>query len=322
MIHKEKKKRTVSLFGIIAFLCSVLALFNIHASNNIRSNGEETAQHKNMIQFSKNQKEIVYYSDLRPDRSGTAILHMMYSFAYAYAKKATYGGACGNSTYIQDHRDLLNGIGLGNVLPIACPMNNSSETIVRKIKGATPEHVKQKWKALGPASDGWKDYLRSHVRFDYDEGYNHPLIVVHIRRGDVDPCCYRDRYLPNWYYANFLDQYKTEHPNATIRIFSESKSFEPLDTLAKNYGAQLHLDSDLADVWKAMMLADVLITSRSSFSAIPQLISINPNPWHNNAYMTSEPILKQRVDAEIDGLRKKCTMEHILPCQKDFFKGG
>jgi hypothetical protein len=47
-----------------------------------------------------------------------------------------------------------------------------------KIKGATPEHKKQKCKALGPASDGWKDYLRSHVRFDYDESYNHPLIVI------------------------------------------------------------------------------------------------------------------------------------------------
>jgi hypothetical protein len=93
-----------------------------------------------------------------------------------------------------------------------------------------------------------------------------------------------------------------------------------LDDLAEKYGAQLHLSGDIADVWKTMMVADTVITSRSSFSAVPQLLAKFRKGWHN-PYMTDDPLLKEQVDTEINQLRKNCTIQDILPCQRKFFAG-
>jgi hypothetical protein len=245
-------------------------------------------------------------------------MHMMHSFAYAYAKNATYGGACGNSSHVRDYQHLLDAIGLSEVLPIACP-DNTNTTTFRKVKGFTSAQLISRLKALG-ASNEWLGYLKQHAHYDPVEESLHPLVAVHIRRGDVDPCCHPDRYLPNSYYARLLDQQQSKHPNATIRIFSEKESFESINDLAEKYGAQLHLSGDIADVWKTMMVADTVITSRSSFSAVPQLLAKFRKGWHN-PYMTDDPLLKEQVDTEINQLRKNCTIQDILPCQRKFFAG-
>jgi hypothetical protein len=112
--------------------------------------------------------------------------------------------------------------------------------------------------------------------------------VVHIRRGDVTPCDSL-RYLPNSYYLELIRRYVPRH--FEVVIYSERNSFETWHDFA-NYTRILaddekHNNSDGNDVsgvedakgirdvilaWEAMMNADVLILSKSSFSIVPAIL--------------------------------------------------
>jgi hypothetical protein len=71
-------------------------------------------------------------------------------------------------------------------------------------------------------------------------------IAVHIRRGDVDLCCLPFRYLPNSHYLRLIEKYAATHADARVVIFSESKSFEPLDVFS-NKGYELMFDGDVGE---------------------------------------------------------------------------
>jgi hypothetical protein len=95
-------------------------------------------------------------------------------------------------------------------------------------------------------------------------------VVVHIRRGDVTPCDPL-RYLPNSYYLELIRRYAPRH--AELTIYSQRDSVEPWDDFA-NYSLNLADDEgdDVIAAWEAMMNADVLILSKSSFSIVPALL--------------------------------------------------
>jgi hypothetical protein len=117
-------------------------------------------------------------------------------------------------------------------------------------------------------------------------------IAVHIRRGDVNPCQYKERYLPNSHYLQLIQQYisilsssstttttkRTEslptelmRENIAVTIYSESESLE----IFQHYNFTLSLDDALSTVWLALSTAHVAILSKSSFSYVPAII--NPN---------------------------------------------
>lgn len=123
-------------------------------------------------------------------------------------------------------------------------------------------------------------------------------IVVHIRRGDVNPCRYPERYLPNDHYmrliekywptemqlssSNYTSSFQTELPSTgtmtekTVRviIYSESESYESFDVFYK-YNYTVLLDtSDLGAIWNDIIDADVFIMSRSSFSHVPAILNM------------------------------------------------
>jgi hypothetical protein len=95
--------------------------------------------------------------------------------------------------------------------------------------------------------------------------------VVHVRRGDVDPCNeWTDRYLPNSYYLDVLRKYVPRR--VPVSIYSESWSFEPwTDFPAPRH--KVHLDTDLAEVWRAVMSAKYVVLSLSSFVYIPAILN-------------------------------------------------
>ena len=104
-------------------------------------------------------------------------------------------------------------------------------------------------------------------------------IAVHIRRGDVDPCTYLNRYMSNDYYLKLIKQYyklvPVQYEKIVVDIYSQSESYESFDIFDKVYGYNLHLDDSLYNVWHALSTANVAILSKSSFSYVPAVI--NPN---------------------------------------------
>ena len=52
-------------------------------------------------------------------------------------------------------------------------------------------------------------------------------------------------------------------------MFSESEAFENWNYFENSANTTLRLGSDIADVWKTMMAADNLISSKIGFSIVP-----------------------------------------------------
>jgi hypothetical protein len=114
-------------------------------------------------------------------------------------------------------------------------------------------------------------------------------VVAHIRRGDVSLCNPNtyDRYLPNSYYRTLLQQYV--YPTITanddtktiiMTIFSEYNSTESWSDFVHNTtSATINYiykfnDVPLQDVWDAIINADIVLLSTSTFSLIPAIFNI------------------------------------------------
>ena len=199
------------------------------------------------------------------------MLDMLLCHAYAWNHNAIYGGSCGEPTKLhKTHERLLESVGLLTELPFQCPKHHNDTTTRRK---TIPRSVFQKedtqlW------NPGYVDYLKRHV-VRYPIKTSPFTIAVHIRRGKFSPCAGTvqgyDPYLPNAHYQRLIDKYM--QPNARVVIFSQKKSFESFDAFQKQQNYEVYLDEDITHVWKTMLVADVVIQSRSSFSLIPAVVS-------------------------------------------------
>ena len=255
--------------------------------------------------------EFAYYSRLKNDRSGSCIDHMLHSFGYAYLKRQTYMGACGSTrpSYLENHKRLLQSIGLDSILKFQCP----NETAINPQEVKT--HTMQLWESRESTLvqtafendwndfDAWKLYLRKRVAkhlsstHDYsspNSNNNKFTIVVHIRRGDIHPCCYQQRYLPNLYYQAMIDEALEKHLHShdtnnavEVIMFSEEASYETFDEFIDK-GYTLILGGDLENIWTTMIMSDVLIISQSDFSKVPQLLT--QGHVANNPYDIPEPL--------------------------------
>ena len=242
------------------------------------------------------------YSIARTDRSGSAIHEMLLYHAEAYARNTTYGGACVDrinwgvkqSTkrkyFTARHEQrikLLEDMGLADQLPMACPSESdlaSGKAILMnrdQVEGSRKQHFTEDWiaylqsKRAKPSKD-----VSSSTHSTPSSSTPPPIqVAVHVRRGDVTPCrSHAKRYLPNQYYLDVLDKYlpqvcKYENPQAClVTVYTEEKSFETVDAFLRR-GYRVDLDSSLSDIWLGIMTADVVVTSRSSFSQVPAMLN-------------------------------------------------
>ena len=99
-------------------------------------------------------------------------------------------------------------------------------------------------------------------------------VAVHIRRGDVNVTKYPSRFIGNDVYLNHLQKYRFP-PNTQIHVFSEGsiEDFEDIQQLYPN--ARFHLSSEIKTTFHAMVQADLLIISKSSFSYCAGLLNKN-----------------------------------------------
>ena len=226
----------------------------------------------------------------RGDRSGSVIADMIYAHAYAYAHNITYAGNCCVTKGLpkDDTKNLLHSLHWHKIMPFNCPRGVSNKIYNLRKPNATSIHrlllnpeiyrLQGNRSAFTPA---WRQSIHKALYKYTDHRKNRPYnIAVHVRRGDVTPCTYKRRYLPNSHYLALIDQYT---PNATVlngrplkvTIYSESDTFEPFDVFKeRNYNVELDTEH-LAHVWHALSTADVAILSRSYFSIVPA--AINPN---------------------------------------------
>lgn len=132
----------------------------------------------------------------------------------------------------------------------------------------------------------------------------HPLVAMHVRRGDVDhakgpqnPLSYRsgnqnrERWTPNEWYYEQVERIAGRLRGADVHAWSslENKEGEPQPRFDKAWfggfrerGVQMHIDTDEIEAWALMATADVFIMAKSSFSWVPAVL--NPScvlyqPW-------------------------------------------
>jgi len=234
-----------------------------------------------------NNKKILVFHEARPDRSGATVHDMLLAHAFAFQQNQTYGGACAAAgaqplEHLQDHLEMIEALGLGHVLRFACPDDYDDDKKSNKNDAAAwiDRHLYTRF-GTRIWTPEWLEHIRGQqqrvdsfsLKDNKKEHGSRRTFLAHVRRGDVDLCdpATRDRYLTNQHYRTLLDQYAAiTNKGDEVIIFSEQKSTESWDDFA-NYNLQL--DQPPALAWKAMMDADVLILSKSSFSIVPALFN-------------------------------------------------
>jgi hypothetical protein len=221
----------------------------------------------------------ILYSHAKSDRTGAALQSMLAAHAFCYARNWTYGGACELSQDLphdvvanqRAQQEMIQALGLDKVLPFACPArtvngsypSNSTHHIL-VARGGT--YMSKGTKIF---TSTWLKYIRSMLLQNGRLGEHRwlrtseragPLIAVHVRRGDINPCYpyFHARYLTNSYYLNVLDRYLPEIEKKRLRndesqpsfqqvsIYSECENFEGWDRFSqRNYS--MHLDTNLID---------------------------------------------------------------------------
>jgi hypothetical protein len=250
-----------------------------------------------------------YYSTARLDRSGAVIHDMLLAHAYAYEQGGTYGGACLENIPVYPNQDcvrLLRDLGWLSALPFSCPSSSQKNAVV------LPKEI---YRAHDGAlfTPAWREVFFQQIT-KHDPAVSNPgvfRIAVHIRRGDVNPCDFPTRYLPNNYYLRLIQQYTpANQTNVQVTIYSEERSYESF-TVFTDHNYTLALNTPLAAVWHALMTADVAILSKSSFSYVPAVLNVNTviysDFWHQalGAWKRLDATLQQQTDAEVQRLEQE-----------------
>lgn len=161
-----------------------------------------------------------------------------------------------------------------------------------------------------------------HAAHQSNEGLRYTLdtinIALHIRRGDIvqdgsaEKVQLKNRWLDNSYYLNIVDTIMqvVDKKNTKIYIFSQGNK-EDFHEFQKYGHVELCNEMSAIDSFLHMVKADILITSKSSFSYKPALLSYGikicpSNFWH------SYPELEDWILADDQGILDKNKLEKII----------
>eukprot|EP00977_Amphora_coffeiformis_P004965 scaffold1058_cov163-Amphora_coffeaeformis.AAC.5 len=254
--------------SVIPSNSSHATIANMTESNAVSASSEQYGEGKDGKNSVSTFKK-VYYTPAHQDRSGAAISFMLQAHAYCFSNDCTYAGACG--PHKPDGEQLIHDLGLAEELPFACPEEGTlTKDNTLSFHGDDGGYFVKEW----------RDYIYEKISLDDLNTDEDVLqIAVHVRRGDVSLCTDNawKRYLPNSHYLRLIDSVlENVSQPYKVTIFSESeqldrkshKQYETFDDfVGRNYS--LNLDTELADVWKAFVHADVLMTAKSTFSLAP-----------------------------------------------------
>jgi hypothetical protein len=247
-------------------------------------------------------------------KSGAVIHDMLLCHAYAWHQKLSYGGSCGEwREQYNTHESLLESIGLKEELPFACPRDPHRNATGFRGRVVPKEEYRQDDTRMWIPE--YVEFLKARVKYPPKVPDKH-TIAVHIRRGNaISPCeaQYKgfERYLPNSHYQRLIDKYI--QPDSRVVIFSQNKSHEPFDEF-RSKGYEVYLDDDITDVWKTIVVSDVVILSRSSFSLIPAVVTkakivVYTPFWHKplrSWHVVRDKSILDMLDADTAQLRSSC----------------
>lgn len=139
---------------------------------------------------------------------------------------------------------------------------------------------------------------------------NEYKVAVHIRRGDIGDLRNRNtflmRFLPVAYYVNVLDSILIKIPgmeNLVISIFSNGDDRLIKENFSKYTNVKFEFKLDDYSTFESMVSADILVTSKSSFSYVAGFFSlgtvISPKDfWHE--YPEKESWYQADIEGKID----------------------
>lgn len=115
------------------------------------------------------------------------------------------------------------------------------------------------------------------------------IVAIHIRKGDVTELKITKRITPNTYFINLIKHLQKTNDQYEFHIYSEGsiqKDFPEFKLKNKNdkyyvlsedenVQTQIHLNGDARETFKQLVLADVLVTSKSCFSYVAAILNKN-----------------------------------------------
>jgi len=243
-------------------------------------------------------------------KSGKVVEEMLVAHAYIFHQNATYGGCCGTSAHkMATHEDLLDALGLKDVLRFKCPRDFPHDKKMHRSVIPKDHYLSEDTHLWTP---DYVEYLRSLVTYPKKEhkGYT---IVVHMLRGNTSPCKEENRgyqsYLPNSHYQKLIDKHMK--PGARVIIYTSAKSFESVSEF-RNRGYEVNTGTSLKDMWKEFVTADVFIMSRSDFSMVPAMVAkgtvVYTPFWHHSLrqWKRASKSIMRETDEETKRLQKHC----------------
>lgn len=266
------------------------------------------------------KKVYMYHHTINSSRGkeGAVVLDMLLAHVYAYHQGAIYGGSCGEGNDVgrESEISLIKAIGLEPFLQFACPRDLKTNDRKKVIPGKS--YIQDGTRAFTPE---YMDILKSLIKYPEkpEDQKKMNIIVVHMSRGKHFTPCARaphrgfEPYLPNKHYQLLINKYLKPDQENKVIIFSQSGSFEKFDEFREK-GYELHIDEDITDIWSAVLLSDVFIMSRSSFSFVPAMVA-NDSTQVVYTPFWDKPIrgwdivrsdIQNQSDAEFQRLKSTC----------------
>lgn len=121
-------------------------------------------------------------------------------------------------------------------------------------------------------------------------------IALHIRRGDVTKQRYTSRYTSNIDYINIVKKLGYV-PSAVIHIFSEGdeKDFQDIVDAFHDIKIVMHINENICSTFHHLVMSDILVVARSSFSYCAGLINKNTIIANNIKRWWHKPLASWKI---------------------------
>lgn len=98
-------------------------------------------------------------------------------------------------------------------------------------------------------------------------------VGVHIRRCDVTPQRYSDRFLTNAYYRRILEQILKLYPDIDIHIYSDAANISEFPQLVQLPNTTFHLCTDIFETFHSLVSADIYVMSLGAWAVLTAHLS-------------------------------------------------
>ena len=245
------------------------------------------------INFNKSKTLMTIHG--KTDGFGSQLQAIFSLIAYSYYKGHTYVhtpmyAMQHNNENIENFNNYMNNfINIEHKFTTVDELSNYDKSIVHKLKEGSfvhgsfhPEYFYND-RVLNLFREMY--FSKDKPLLSYDDKYNN--IALHIRRGDVNINKYPSRFTSNEQYIDLLRKINLD--NSIIHIFSEGeeKDFQDIiDNFPENK-VVMHINENIQKTFHHLVMADVLVLSKSSFSYCAGLVNKNmiianfiTNWWH------------------------------------------